>query len=89
MAISKLPTSASLKEVIDKFEEISLQDMDSVNIKVMSSLPRSAKEGDIIILNSYEYTKVIVARKEPNLNNNEIWLSVLEQVNNNLLLANQ
>lgn len=78
MAISKLPTSASLKEVIDKFEEISLQDMDSINIKVMSSLPNSAKEGDIIILTSYEYTKVIVARKEPNLNDNEIWLSVLE-----------
>lgn len=84
MTISKLPTSASLKQVMDKFEEISLQDMDSINIKVMSSLPGSAKEGDIIILNSYEYTKVIVARKEPNLNNNEIWLSVLELGESNI-----
>lgn len=84
MAISKLPTSASLKQVMDKFEEISLQDMDSINIKVMSSLPNSAKEGDIIILTSYEYTKIIVARKEPNLNDNEIWLSILELTESNI-----
>lgn len=84
MAISKLSTTASLKQVMDKFEEISLQDFSSINIKVMSSLPSSAKEGDIIILNSYEYTKVIVARKEPNLNNNEIWLSVLELGESNI-----
>src|SRR5699024_7206632 len=77
-------TSASLKQVMDKFEEISLQDMDSINIKVMSSLPNSAKEGDIIILTSYEYTKIIVARKEPNLNDNEIWLSILELTESNI-----
>ena len=30
MAISKLPTSASLKQVMDKFEEISFQDFSSI-----------------------------------------------------------
>ena len=32
MSIEKLPTSASLKEVMDKFEEISFQDFSSIDI---------------------------------------------------------
>ena len=84
MAISKLPTSASLKEVIDKFEEISVQDFNSINIKVMNSLPNNANEGDIVILCEYEYSRVIVASKEPTLLNNEIWLSVIENSSNDI-----
>ena len=32
MAISKLPTSASLKQVMDKFEEISLYDFSNIDM---------------------------------------------------------
>ncbi len=32
MAISKLSTSASLKQVMDKFEEISIQDFSSIDV---------------------------------------------------------
>ena len=39
MAINKLPTSASLKEVIDKFEEISFKDFSSIDIITASKLP--------------------------------------------------
>lgn len=50
MAISKLPTSASLKEVMDKFEEISLQDIESIDIKVLTSLPSTVVNNQIVII---------------------------------------
>ena len=50
MTISKLPTSASLKQVMDKFEEISLADFSSVNIITASELPSKGKEGQICII---------------------------------------
>ena len=44
MAISKLPTSASLKEVMDKFEELSFQDfVKGFDVEVRSDLPNEAK----------------------------------------------
>ena len=76
MSIEKLSTSASLKEVMDKFEEISLQDLSSINIKVLSELPSVAKEDDIVLICNYEYTKIILSANEPTLNNNEIWLGI-------------
>jgi hypothetical protein len=50
MTISKLPTSASLKEVMDKFEEISLQDIKSIDIKVLTSLPSTVVNNQIVII---------------------------------------
>ena len=84
MSIEKLSTNASLKEVMDKFEEISIQDLSSINIKVVSKLPNNAKEGDIVILSNYPYTKVIVSKKEPTLANNEIWLNISEDKDCNI-----
>ena len=37
MAISKLSTSASLKQVMDKFEEISIQDFSKSNIDIITA----------------------------------------------------
>lgn len=48
MSIEKLPTSASLKEVMDKFEEISFQDFSSIDVIVSTDLPSEVKEGRII-----------------------------------------
>lgn len=48
MSIEKLPTSASLKEVMDKFEEISFQDFSSIDVIASTDLPSEVKEGRII-----------------------------------------
>lgn len=52
MAISKLPTSASLKQIMDKFEEISLQDFSKSGIDIITArtLPSAVKEGQIVII---------------------------------------
>lgn len=55
-----------------------VKNLQSVNIKVASSLPSSAKEGDIVILCNYTYSKIIVSSKEPALVNNQIWLAITE-----------
>ena len=39
MTISKLPANASLKQVMDKFEEISFQDFSSMDIITSTELP--------------------------------------------------
>ena len=54
MAISKLSTTASLKQVMDKFEEISLKDFSSIDIITASELPASGKEGQICIITDTE-----------------------------------
>ena len=41
MSIEKLSTNASLKQVMDKFEEISLTDLFSLNIIIRNELPSS------------------------------------------------
>ena len=52
MAISKLSTTASLKQVMDKFEEISLQDFSKPGIDIITArtLPSVVKEGQIVII---------------------------------------
>ena len=59
MAISKLPTSASLKEVMDKFEEISLQDFSSIDIITASELPVSGKEGQLCIITDTKPSSIL------------------------------
>ena len=65
MTISKLPTSASLKEVMDKFEEISLQDFSSIDIITASELPSSGKEGQICIITDIEPNSIILNLEVP------------------------
>ena len=69
MAISKLPTNASLKEVMDKFEEISLQDFSSINIIVRSELPITGKENQICILSDIHTTNIILSPKQSDKSN--------------------
>ena len=79
MAISKLPTSASLKEVIDKFEEISLQDFSSIDIVVAKQLPDTVKDGKIVINEEEKINKIICNTKlykDVTLNNNEVYIKL-------------
>ena len=59
MAINKLPTSASLKEVMDKFEEISLQDFSSIDVITASELPVSGKEGQLCIITDTKPSSIL------------------------------
>ena len=65
MAISKLPTSASLKEVMDKFEEISLQDFSSIDIIVVNELPIKVKNGQLCILKDNFAGHIYMANEKP------------------------
>jgi hypothetical protein len=60
MAINKLPTSASLKQLIDKFEEISLQDFSNIDIITASELPSEGKENRICIITDVEPISITV-----------------------------
>ena len=74
MAISKLPTSASLKEVMDKFEEISLQDFSSIDVITASELPTNGKEGQLCIITDTEPNMIYFDYIEPNLLEGDIFL---------------
>ena len=50
MPINKLPIEASLKEVMDKFEEISLIDLSKIDIVVKNELPSIVKNGQIVVI---------------------------------------
>lgn len=77
MAISKLSTTASLKEVMDKFEEISLQDFSSIDIITASELPVNVKEGQLCILKP-NFTGHIYLSKEmdSNMQNGDILIHI-------------
>ena len=64
MSIEKLSTNASLKQVMDKFEEISLTDLFSLNIIIRNELPSSGVEGQICIISDRQTNKVIMNVKE-------------------------
>ena len=59
MAISKLPTSASLKQVMDKFEEISIQDFSNLDVVVLEDLPDIVKNNQIVVITDV-YGKVLI-----------------------------
>ena len=88
MTISKLPTSASLKEVIDKFEEISLQDFSSIDIDVAEQLPGTVKDGKIVIIEEEKINKIICNTKlykDVTLNNNEVYIKFNNHEDNGAL----
>ena len=78
MAISKLPTSASLRQIMDKFEEISLQDFSSIDIITASSLPSTVKNGQIVIITSTKPNKIYISTdaSDVTLGNTDILLCI-------------
>lgn len=65
MGIEKLSTNASLKEVIDKFEEISFQDFSNIDIIVVDELPSDVKEGQLCILKDDFTGRIYIANEPP------------------------
>ena len=74
MAISKLPTTASLKQVMDKFEEISLADFSSIDIITASELPLEGKEGRLCIITNTTPGNIYVNYEKPSLLNGDIFI---------------
>ena len=74
MAISKLSTTASLKQVMDKFEEISIQDFSSIDVITASKLPTNGKEGQLCIITDVKPSKIYFDHVTPTLSKSEIFI---------------
>ena len=74
MAINKLPTNASLKDVMDKFEEISFKDFSSIDVITASELPANGKEGQLCIITDVEPSKIYFDYVTPTLLESEIFI---------------
>lgn len=51
-----------------------------INVKVKSSLPSSATEGDYVIITSEKYNKLFISKTEPRLSEKDIWFSVTDDI---------
>ena len=65
MSIEKLSTNASLKDVMDKFEEIGFQDFSSIDIIVVDELPTKVKNGQLCILKDNFTGHIYMADETP------------------------
>lgn len=75
MPISKLSSNASLREVMDKFEEISLSDFPNIDIVAKSELPSQVKNGQIVCISNNANGKIIISIEKPEImNNGDIWV---------------
>ena len=84
MSINKLPIEASLKEVMDKFEEISLQDFSNIDIVVKTELPSVVKNNQIVIIDDIEVNKIILDTKtfkEVSIDENDIYIQLTNHSN--------
>ena len=72
MSIEKLPTSASLKEVMDKFEEISFQEFGGMGIIIVNQLPSKGKEGLLYIVTDVKPSNVYMSIDTPTLSDSDI-----------------
>ena len=88
MSIKKLSTNASLRQIMDKFEEISLQDFSSIDIVVAKQLPNAVKDGKIVIIEEEKINKIICntkAYEDVALNNNEVYIKLNNHEDNGAL----
>ena len=76
MSIEKLPTNANLKQVMDKFEEISLMDFSSIDIITAKELPETGKEGQVCIITQYESNAIYMSFDEPTLSEKDIHIKM-------------
>ena len=79
MSIEKLPNNASLKQVMDKFEEISFQDFSNIDIVVKSELPTTVKNGQIVVIEEVNVSKITLDTrvfKDVTINENEIYVQL-------------
>lgn len=76
MSINKLTTNASLKQVMDKFEEISLKDFFNIDVIIRSELPKEVKDGQVVIISSIS-GKVYICKERPsNLSDGDVFIEI-------------
>ena len=76
MTISKLSSSASLKQVMDKFEEISLTDFFNIDVIIRSELPQQVKEGQVVVISNTN-GKIYMCKEKPNnMSNGDVFIEV-------------
>ena len=76
MSIEKLSSNASLKEVMDKFEEISLSDFSSIDIITATELPSKGKEGQVCIITDYGVNNIYLSFNAPELEEKDIYIEI-------------
>ena len=79
MNIEKLPIDASLKQIIDKFEELSLHDFSNMGINIdvvaKTELPNEVKENQIVCITDTVVNNFIISVSKPvKINSNDIWI---------------
>ena len=76
MSINKLSTNASLKDVMDKLEEISFQDFFALDIVVKSELPSVVKNNQVVVIGE-PTGKIYIDNKDVKnipLGNNDVYV---------------
>lgn len=71
-------SSDKMLTLINKINDIKVEA--DINVKVESSLPSSATEGDYVIITSETYNKLFITKTEPRLSEKDIWFSVADDI---------
>ena len=75
MSINKLTSEASLKEIADKLEELSVQDFSAIDIVVKKELPTTVKNGQIVVITDKEPNNILFSFSEPSsMNENDLYV---------------
>ena len=78
MSIEKLSTNASLKDVLDKFEELSFQDFSSIDIVILNKLPSRVKNNQIVVITD-TYRNITIDTDFPSKpNENDIFIKLIQ-----------
>ena len=76
MTIEKLTTSASLKQVMDKFEEIKFSSFFNLNITTSNSLPDTGVEGQLHIVTKHDPNNIYMEQDKPSLKEKDIFVKI-------------
>lgn len=87
MSISKLPTDASLTQVMDSFEYISnIEGLAIIDITVKTELPNEVKNGQLCIISNNKPSKIIIDYADNiskyTLNENDIFIQYAKNLKN-------
>ena len=76
MTIEKLTTNASLRQVMDKFEEIKFSSFFNLNITTSNNLPSTGVEGQLHIITEHDPNHVYMEQEKPLLKEKDIFIKI-------------
>ena len=76
MTIEKLTTDASLRQVMDKFEEIKFSSFFNLNITTSNSLPSTGVEGQLHIITEHDPNRIYMEQEKPLLQERDIFVKI-------------